>query len=249
MSGTCYGLGVGPGDPELLTLKAHRILTAAPVIAYPAPDDGASFARSIVADYLRAEQVEIPIVVPMRVERFPAKAVYDQAADRIRSHLDSGQDVAVLCEGDPFFYGSFMYLYQRLAGDYACEVVPGISSMMAAGAALGQPLAARNDSLTVLPTTLPDEALEAALAQASAACFIKVGRHLSRLRAVLDRAGWLAQAHLLERVSLAEERIMPLADCAEDVAPYFSIVLAYRGAEDWIADLPLSSTEPVSTEC
>ena len=132
MTGTLYGLGVGPGDPELLTLKAHRILTGAGVVAYPAPDSGDSFARSIVAGYLRPEQVEIPIVVPMRVERFPAKSVYDQAAKEISSHLDSGRDVTVLCEGDPFFYGSFMHLYTRLKPTCDVQVVPAITGMSAA---------------------------------------------------------------------------------------------------------------------
>ena len=244
MKGTFYGLGVGPGDPELLTLKAHRILTEAAVVAYPAPDDGASFARSIVARYLREDQEEIAIVVPMRVDRFPAKAVYDQASERIRAQLDQGRDVAVLCEGDPFFYGSFMYLYERLAGDYPCQVVPGISSMMAAATTLGRPLAARNDVLTVVPAPLGDDAIRDVLATASALTIIKVGRHLGRVRRLLGEAGWLERAYLLERVTLEDaERLRALSDCAEESAPYFSIILAYRGAERWIAELPLTVEE------
>ena len=243
MSGTLYGLGVGPGDPELLTLKAHRILTGSKVVAYPAPDSGESFARSIVAQYLTPDQLEIPIVVPMRVERFPAKTVYDQAAREIASHLDSGKDVAVLCEGDPFFYGSFMYLYERLAEDYPCEIVPGISSLMASGAELGRPLAARNDVLSVVPAPQEDGVIAAQLAQSDAIAFIKVGRHLQRVKNLVEQAGLMSQAAYLERVTLNNQRIMPLAATGDDVAPYFSMILIYRGAEDWIASLPLPSSE------
>ena len=189
VSGTLYGIGVGPGDPELLTLKAHRLLQAAPVVAYPAPDNGDSFARSIVSDFLEPHQKEIPIIVPMRVERFPAKSVYDQAAAEIASHLDSGENVVVLCEGDPFFYGSFMYLFERLAGTYSCEVVPGVSSMMASAAAFGRPLAARNDVLTVVPSPLEDTQIRDHLKNSDALCFIKVGRHLGRIRGLIEQAG------------------------------------------------------------
>ena len=135
MTGKLIGIGVGPGDPELLTLKAHRLLTNARIVAYPAPDSGESFARSIVAEFMPEGAVEIPIIVPMRVERFPAKAVYDKAAETIGEHLRSGEDVVVLCEGDPFFYGSYMYLYERLAGEFTCEVVPGVSSLVNADVA------------------------------------------------------------------------------------------------------------------
>ena len=181
MSGTLYGIGVGPGDPELLTLKAHRILRNAKVVAYPAPDSGESFARSIVAEYLSADQKEIPIVIPMRVERFPAQTIYDDAAKEISAYLDSGEDVVVLCEGDPFFYGSFMYLFERLTAEYSVEVVPGISSLMASAAALQRPLAARNDVLTILPGPLDDAQILAGFERSDAIAIIKVGRHFQRL--------------------------------------------------------------------
>ena len=239
MTGKLYGIGVGPGDPELVTLKAHRHLQAAPVVAYPAPDSGESFARSIVADYLSPQQIEYPIVIPMRVERFPAKSVYDQAAADLASHLDSGRDVAVLCEGDPFFYGSFMYLFERLAEDYPCEIVPGISSLMASGAVLGRPLAARNDVLTVLPAPLDDETIISQLKSSDAICFIKVGRHLERITALIKQCGLLDQAAYLERVSLPNQKLIPLSDVQSDSAPYFSIILIYKGAEDWISSRPI----------
>ncbi|UIJ71502.1 precorrin-2 C(20)-methyltransferase [Aurantimonas sp. HBX-1] len=230
MSGTLYGLGVGPGDPELLTLKALRILKAAPVVAYPAPDHGTSFARAIVAAHLGPHQEEIPIVVPMRVERFPASAVYDQAAETIADRLAAGRDVAVLCEGDPFFYGSFMYLFERLADRFPAEIVPGVTSVSAASARLQRPLAARNDVLTVLPAPLDDAALEARIGACEAFAIIKLGRHFARVRALLERLGLADHCALCERVTLDAERIVPLAEIDGDV-PYFSMILGYRGAE------------------
>jgi precorrin-2/cobalt-factor-2 C20-methyltransferase len=237
MTGTLYGLGVGPGDPELLTLKALRVLQACPVVAYPAPDHGQSFARGICAEHLTGEQTEVPIVVPMRVARFPAQEVYDEAAQTLRGHLDAGRDVAVLCEGDPFFYGSFMYLFQRLAADYRWEVVPGVSSLMTSAAVLGQPLAARNDLLTVVPGPSSDSVIRDALTRSDALAFIKVGRHFARLKALIKQAGMLDRAVYLERVSLEEQRILPLSEAGND-APYFSMILIYAGGEEWVSNLP-----------
>ncbi|QKV20492.1 precorrin-2 C(20)-methyltransferase [Oricola thermophila] len=246
MTGKLHGLGVGPGDPELLTLKAHRILTSAPVIAYPAPDSGGSFARAIVSGFLRPEQTEIPIIVPMRTERFPAAEVYDKAAAEIAAHLDAGRDVAVLCEGDPFFYGSFMYLFERLGRRYPTEIVPGVSSIMASAAALGRPLAARNDVLTVIPGPLPDGEMEVLIGGAGAVAIMKVGRHFARIRALIERLGLLDAAGYCERVSLAEERVVPLAAVPGDTAPYFSTILIYKGAEAWIHALPAGKTDNAS---
>ena len=238
MTGKLYGLGLGPGDPELITLKAHRILQQVPVIAWPAPDSGPSFARAIAAPHLPGGQMEVPIVVPMRTERFPAKDVYDKAAGEIAAHLDDGRDVAVLCEGDPFFYGSFMYVFERLAGSYETEVVPGVSSMMAAASAAGRPLAARNDVLTVVPGPLDDAELTNRINAADALAIIKIGRHFKRLRALIEKLNLLPHAIYAERVSLDAERLMPLAQVPEDTAPYFSMILIYKGGEDWIHALP-----------
>ena len=239
MSGKLYGIGVGPGDPELLTLKAHRILTAANVIAYPAPDDGESFARSIVPDYLSSQQTEIPIVIPMRVERFPAAKIYDEKAAEISGHLDRGEDVVVLCEGDPFLYGSFMYLFERLSGSYECEIVPGVSSLMASAAMLKRPLAARNDVLTIIPAPLKDEILEERLRSGDAIAIIKIGRHFPRVRKLIERAGLLERSGYLERVTLDNQKVMPLGQVNNDRAPYFSMILIYKGAEDWIQQLAI----------
>lgn len=240
MTGTLYGIGVGPGDPELLTLKAHRILMSCPVVAYPAPDDGESFARSIVAEYLKPEQTEIPIVIPMRVERFPAAKIYDEKAAEIAGHLRAGLDVCVLCEGDPFFYGSFMYLFERLSGEFECEIVPGVSSLMASAAALQRPLAARNDVLAICPAPLDDELLLERFKSGDAIAIIKIGRHFARVRALIEKAGLTDRAGYLERVSLSNQKIMPLANLDdEEKAPYFSMILIYKGAEDWIRNLEI----------
>jgi precorrin-2/cobalt-factor-2 C20-methyltransferase len=238
MTGTLYGLGVGPGDPELLTLKAHRILRGTFVIAYPQPDDGPSFARSIVAHYLTAEQLELPIIVPMDVRRDPAQEVYRVAAEMIAHHLEAGSDVAVLCEGDPFFYGSFMYLYQHLAHRYRCEIVPGVSSVMAASAAWGRPIAARNDVFAVIPAPLPDEEIRARIEASDAVAIMKLGRHFARMRALLKEMGLEAQAGYCERVSLGIEKVMPLGGVTQTEAPYFSMILIYKGAEGWVNSLP-----------
>jgi precorrin-2/cobalt-factor-2 C20-methyltransferase len=244
MSGTLFGIGVGPGDPELLTLKAYRLLRQVRVIAYPAPDSGESFARKIVASHLSADQLEIPIVVPMRTDRFPAREVYDAAALDMSRHLDAGDDIVVLCEGDPFFYGSFMYLFERLAAKYPCEIVPGVSSVMAAGACLKRPLAARNDVLTVIPAPLDDTVITRHLESADAVAIIKIGRHFKRINTLLQTLDLAASAFYVERLTLSAQRIMALADVEEETAPYFSMILIYKGAEDWIADLRLDEAVP-----
>ncbi|NDR59052.1 precorrin-2 C(20)-methyltransferase [Aliiruegeria sabulilitoris] len=224
MSGTLYGLGVGPGDPELLTLKAHRLLSAAGVVAYPAPDSGDSFARAIVADYIPEGAREIPIVIPMRVERFPAQDVYDAAAETIAAALEAGEDVVVLCEGDPFFYGSFMYLFSRLAERFPTEIVPGVSSLGAVTAVARQPLIARDEVLTVVPATLEEAELEKHLREANAAAIMKIGRHFARTRAVLERLGMAERAVFVSHASLPQQVVCPLAEAPEK-APYFSMIL------------------------
>jgi precorrin-2/cobalt-factor-2 C20-methyltransferase len=233
MNGTLHGVGVGPGDPELMTLKADRLIRAARVIAYPAPDTGESFARSIAAAAISADAVEIAMIVPMRAERFPAQDVYAAAAGRIAAHLDAGTDVVVLCEGDPFFYGSFMYLFARLAPRFPVEVVPGVSSLAACAAALGRPLVARNGVLSVLPGPLPDDELEARIGAADSVAILKVGRHLPRLRALIGRLGLAERAAYVERASLPRGHACPLADAPEE-APYFSMILVSRTEDPWL---------------
>jgi precorrin-2/cobalt-factor-2 C20-methyltransferase len=228
MSGKIHGLGVGPGDPELITMKALRLLRAAPVVAYPAPDDGASFARAIVARWLVPSQTEIAIRVPMESARFPAQAVYDRAAEEIAGHAAAGRDVAVLCQGDPFFYGSFMYLFARLAERLAVDVVPGVSSLTACAAAAHWPLAARDDALMVLPASLADDDLTRRLAAADSVALIKLGRHFARVRALLGRLGLAASARYIERATTARQRVLPLDVVDPAGVPYFSMILLHR---------------------
>lgn len=230
MTGACriWGVGVGPGDPELLTLKAYRIVTTADVIAYPAPEEGDSLARSIVAPHLPGGQAEIAIRIPLDARRFPPQDVYERAGDEIGAHAGRGRTVAVLCEGDPFFFGSFMYLFDILSRRWPVAVVPGVSSLTAGAAALGMPLAGRNDVVTIIPATLDEAAMAARLDGADMAVFIKVGRHLGKVRRVLERAGLLASARYIERATMAAERAMPLAEATADTAPYFSMVFAHR---------------------
>ena len=233
MTGTLYGLGIGPGDPELLTLKAHRLLQHCPVIAYPAPDRGDSLARAIVDPHVPPGRTEIMIRMPMVSARFPAQEVYDQAAVDLGAELEAGRDVAVLCEGDPFFYGSFMFLFGRMADRFPVEVVPGVSSLTACAAVLGAPLAARNDVLTVVPAPLGAASLKARLQQVEAAAIIKVGRHFAKVRAVLAELDLLARARYVEHATMGSQKILPLEEVAEGEAPYFSMILVHRRGEAW----------------
>jgi precorrin-2/cobalt-factor-2 C20-methyltransferase len=233
MSGTLYGLGIGPGDPELITVKALRLLKAAPVVAYPAPETGESLARAIVAPLLPGGQIEVVIRVPLLTERFPAQEVYDRAAVELGEHLTAGRDVAVLCEGDPFFYGSFMYLFARMAERFPVEVVPGVSSLTACAAVLGAPLAARNDVLSVVPAPLDEAELKARLSSGDATAIIKVGRHFEKVRRVLDELGLSEQARYIERATMESQRILPLDSVDPGDVPYFSMVLLHKRGEAW----------------
>ncbi|MDA0996884.1 MAG: precorrin-2 C(20)-methyltransferase [Proteobacteria bacterium] len=229
MSGKLYGLGVGPGDPELLTLKAVRLIAAADVIAYPAPAGGAdSMARRIAALHIPDGKIEIVIATPMRPETFPADDVYDAYADEIAGHLRDGHDVAVLCEGDPFLYGSFMYLFGRLAGEFPTEVVPGVSSLGACAARAGVPLVSRNQVLAIVPAPLSESDLETRIAVADAVAVMKVGRHLAKIRRVLTKLDRLEGAVYIERATLGDELVCPLASVTADTAPYFSMILVRR---------------------
>ncbi|MCG8360471.1 MAG: precorrin-2 C(20)-methyltransferase [Kiloniellales bacterium] len=233
MNGTLYGLGIGPGDPELITVKALRLLRAAPVIAYPAPEEGDSLARAIVAPHLSGEQEEVAIRMPIVAGPFPLWEVYEAAEESLSGHLEAGRDVAALCEGDPFFYGSFMYLFGRMAEAYRVEVVPGVSSLTACAAVLGAPLAARNDVLSVVPAPLPEDRLRGLLETGEAAAIIKVGRHLPKVRRVLAELGLSAEARYVEHATMANQKVLSLEEVGEDAAPYFSMILVHRRGEAW----------------
>lgn len=233
MTGTLYGIGLGPGDPELMTLKAHRLITTARVIAYPTLAGADSFARSIAAAVIPETAREIVMDVPMTVEREPAQAAYDTGAAQIAEALDTGDDVICLCEGDPFFYGSFMYVFARLSDRFNVEVVPGVTSVTACAAKAGLPLAARNERLTVLPGPLPEAELRARIEGAESVAIMKVGRHLPKIRAVIDELGYAEDAVYIERASLPDEVVCRLSDAPEK-APYFSMILLTKGADPWL---------------
>lgn len=234
MKGKLIGVGLGPGDPELMTLKAHRIISGAKVVAYPALENGASFAREIAADSIPAEAEELVIRIPMTVARAPAQAAYDQGAAAIAAHLDAGRDVVVLCEGDPFFYGSFMYLFNRLTDSYETEVVPGVTSITTCAAVAGRPLTARNDVLTVIPGPLDSAEMQAKIEAAGAVAIMKVGRHLGRIRALLTTMGLDENATFVARASLPSQQVLPLVR-APDPAPYFSMILITKGEDPWLS--------------
>ncbi len=233
MTGTLYGVGLGPGAPDLMTLRAARLIEGASVVAYPTLAGADSFARAIAADLIAKDAQEIVMDVPMSVERAPAQAAYDQGAIVIAAALDAGHDVVCLCEGDPFFYGSFMYLFARLSDRYRVEVVPGVTSITACAARAGMPLAARNERLTVLPGPLPEAELRARIDGAESVVIMKVGRHLAKIRAVIDDLGLTASAVYVERATLPQEVVLPLAEAPEK-APYFSMILLTKGADPWL---------------
>lgn len=235
MIGTLHLVGVGPGDPELLTLKAVHCLAAAPVIAFPSTGDGAALALDIARPHLNPQAQLLPVALPMAVERGPGQSAYDSAAAAILLHLQAGRDVAWLCEGDPLFYGSAMYLVSRLAGRAPVRVIPGVTSLTAAAAAIARPLAARNETLKVLPAPLDDAALRAELAIAPAVAIIKLGRHFDRVRALLIESGHAEVAMVIEHATTDRQRITPLLAFGHDERPYFSTILCYRGTEAWSA--------------
>ena len=227
------GIGIGPGDPDLITLKGLRALQSAPVLAYPAPEKGESLARAIVAPHLDGHHIEICIRMPMLPLRFPAQEVYDWAAKKIGRYLTKGCNVVCLCEGDPFVYGSFSYLFERMTQNYEVQVIPGVSSITACAAALGFPLATRYDTLGVLPATLDESSLRARLNALDAAAIIKVGRHLGKVRHLLTALGVIDNAYYIEYATMAAERALPLSQTENIHAPYFSMVLVHKRGSAW----------------
>ena len=191
-------------------------------------DGKAGLARSIATHHINASQLELTIEMPMRVSRIEGQAVYDEAALRIANHLNAGSDVAFLCEGDPMFYGSFMYVLARLGADYPVEIVPGVASPMAAAAFAKAPLCAREDAFAVIPATMDDGRIEALLHSSDTAVIMKLGRHLPRLKALLARLNLTAT--YVERASMQGGRQMLLADLPDETAPYFSLLLVSKAS-------------------
>jgi precorrin-2/cobalt-factor-2 C20-methyltransferase len=227
------GVGVGPGDPELMTLKALRALREADVVAHFAKAGNPSKARAIAAAHLKPGVAEVALLYPVTTEiphREPAycseiAAFYDGCAETLATHLDAHRSVAVICEGDPLFYGSYMHLHVRLAARYPTEVIAGVTGMSGCWSAVGAPIAQGDDVFTVLPGTLPEEELARRLDDADAAVIMKLGRNLPKVRRALERSGRLARAMYVERGTMKDSVVMRLADKADDCAPYFAIVL------------------------
>jgi len=230
--GRLFGVGVGPGDPELVTVKAQRIIGACDVVAYPEKRPGSSLARQAAAPWITAGCAELALVYPVTTgetdhpEGYEGalRDYYDDGAAQVAARLDAGSDVVVLCEGDPFFYGSYMYLHERLADRYATEVVPGVTAFSAAAAAAGTPLAKRDDVLVVAPGTLPADVLAAHLRAADAAVVMKLGRRFDGVLDAASLAGLAARGVYVERASCEHERVAALDEVDGDV-PYMSLVL------------------------
>jgi precorrin-2/cobalt-factor-2 C20-methyltransferase len=232
-AGKLIGVGTGPGDPDLLTLKAVQAIEAADVLAFFAKQGSRSNARTIVARHVPQGMAELPLRYPVTTEldkdcaeyRTAIDAFFDQSAERIAAELAAGRTVAVLSEGDPFFYGSYMHLHVRLAHRFEAEVIPGVTAMSGCWSAAGVPLMQGDDVTTVLPGTLPEDALARRLAGTDAVVVMKVGRNLAKIRRALKAAGRLSSAIYVERGTMEGGLAVRLADKEDDRAPYFSIVL------------------------
>jgi precorrin-2/cobalt-factor-2 C20-methyltransferase len=225
VKGKLYGVGVGPGDSELMTVKAWRLISTARTIAYLCANGKDSTARDIAKPFIMEGVTEIAIDMPMRVEREPAQTAYDKGAAEIAAHLDQGRDVVMLCEGDPFFYGSFMYVFERLSDKFETIVVPGVTSVSAAAAAIGRPLVERDEVLKVLPATLDADKLRNELQASSAAAIIKVGRHFGKVKSILSGLGLLENATAIENATHENQIIRPLTDIDTDTLPYFTTII------------------------
>lgn len=231
--GTLYGIGVGPGDVRYLTLRAAGLIVSVDVIASFAKAGRPGHARTIAAPLIADGRVELRLSYPVTTEHpaesaayaKPMAAFYAEAADALARHLQAGRSVGVLAEGDPFLYGSFMHLWRRLADEFSVEIVPGVTGMAGAWTRAGLPIAWGDDILTVLPGTLDENVLTRRLGKTNAAVIMKVGRHLPKIVRAARQAGVMDRAVLVERATMAGERIRPLSECDGVAAPYFSLVL------------------------
>jgi precorrin-2/cobalt-factor-2 C20-methyltransferase len=232
-AGRLIGVGVGPGDPELLTLKAVRALESADVVAHFAKAGNVSHARRTAERFLRPAATELPLLYPVTTERPTSdpgyvaaiEAFFDAAAHEIAGHLAAGRVVAVLSEGDPLFFGSYMHVHVRLTDRFPTEVIPGVTGMSGCWSAAGMPIARGNEVLSVLPATLELSELTRRLRQNEPAVVMKLGRHLPKVRRALLETDRLGSAVYVEQGTLQNERLMPLAQKTDDASPYFALVL------------------------
>ena len=232
-TGRLIGVGTGPGDPELLTLKAARVLSEADVVAYFAKRGNNSNARAIVEARFRPDMLELPLLYPVTTEidkdhddyRSQITGFYEESAEKVAEHLEAGRMVAVLSEGDPLFYGSYMHLHVRLAGRFPVEVIPGITAMSGCWSLAGLPIVQGDDVLSVLPGTMAEDQLTRRLGDTEAAVIMKDGRNLPKIRRALESAGRLKEAVYVERGTMANAAMIKLAERPDGDAPYFSLVL------------------------
>lgn len=236
-SGTLFGVGLGPGDPELMTLKAARVLSTAPVVAHFRKSGRAGHARTIANAHIRADVIEAAFEYPVTTEIdfredgyvSAIRTFYEESAASIAAHLQGGRDVALLCEGDPFFYGSFLHMYDRIKAAHPVSVIPGITGMSGCWTAANAPITYGDDVMTVLPGTLDKEALVKHLAQADAAVIMKVGHNIEKIKEALRAASRFDDAIYVERGTMPGERVARLSELGECAVPYFSIILLPGG--------------------
>jgi precorrin-2/cobalt-factor-2 C20-methyltransferase len=233
--GTIWGVGLGPGSPDLMSVRADRLVRGATHIAFFRKAGRAGRARTIVEGMLKPGATEIAMEYPVTTEiavEDPAysdclSGFYAETAAHLRAIAEGGQDVVVLCEGDPFFYGSFMHLHSRLRDHVPVRVVPAITGMSAAWTVTDIPITWGDDVLTVLPGTMPEAELARRMADADAIVVMKIGRNLPKVRAALTTAGKLDRAWLVECASMTGERVVRLTEAGEATVPYFSIVIVH----------------------
>ncbi|MFF0456614.1 precorrin-2 C(20)-methyltransferase [Nocardia africana] len=252
--GKLWGVGLGPGDPELVTVKAARIIESADVIAFHSARHGRSISRSIAAPYMRPGQLEEHLVYPVTTEttdhpggyQGAIDEFYERAADLLAGHLAAGRTVALLAAGDPLFYSSYMHMHRRLADRFPAEIIPGITSVSAASAALGTPLVEGEQVLTVLPGTMPPDQLAERLADADAAAIMKLGRTYPGVRQALSKAGRLDDAYYVERASTGRQRILRAADVSDADVPYFAITVVPGPAPT--TEIPFTTAETAAAQ-
>ena len=229
-----YGVGLGPGDPAYVTVKARDILGRADRLVHFCKKGQRGNARTIADRLVGPDPArEIALVYPVTTEApvadpayvNPMAEFYAESAARVAAEVEAGRCVAILCEGDPFFYGSLMHLWRRLAPRYAFEVVPGITGMSGAWTLAAAPMTWGDDVLTVLPGTLPETELARRLGDTDAAVIMKIGRNFPKVRRALAAAGLVERAIYVERASMTDQVILPLAAKTDDEAPYFSMIL------------------------
>lgn len=233
--GTIHGVGLGPGDPDLMSVRAHRLITGARHVAYFRKKGRAGRARGMVEGMLAPDAVEFAMEYPVTTEiplshpdyNATLSAFYTGCTAHLRALVESGEDVTVLCEGDPFFYGSFMHLYTRLREGVPVQVVPATTGMSAAWTATGQPITWGDDVLSVLMATLPEEDLTRHMQAADALVVMKIGRNIDKLRRALHAAGKYDAAWLVEYASMEGQTVQKLSQAEGRVTPYFSIVVVH----------------------